>query len=202
MRPGPASRGRRPSQRDGADQCRSNERRATKKTQRRIHPLRVRSARDRPCAPMRCGNSMVGAGVALPAGTNSARFFSPAPFSEVGIHVKIVVTVKLVPDPNAEKRIDPATKRLVRIGVETVLNPYDEYALEAALQLQGTRRRRHDRRRFQHGPGTAERNAAQSARNGRRRSRLPQRCRAWKAATFGRPRTRCRTRCRRSASIC
>jgi electron transfer flavoprotein beta subunit len=49
--------------------------------------------------------------------------------------VKIVVTVKLVPDPNAEKRIDPATKRLVRSGVETVLNPYDEYALEAALQL-------------------------------------------------------------------
>jgi electron transfer flavoprotein beta subunit len=49
--------------------------------------------------------------------------------------VKIVVTVKLVPEPNAEKRIDPASKRLVRTGVETVLNPYDEYALEAALQL-------------------------------------------------------------------
>jgi electron transfer flavoprotein beta subunit len=49
--------------------------------------------------------------------------------------VKIVVTVKLVPDPNAEKRIDSQTKRLVRTGVETVLNPYDEYALEAALQL-------------------------------------------------------------------
>ena len=49
--------------------------------------------------------------------------------------MKIVVTVKLVPDPNAEKHIDPATKRLVRTGVETVLNPYDEYALEAALQL-------------------------------------------------------------------
>ncbi len=49
--------------------------------------------------------------------------------------MKIVVTVKLVPDPNAEKRIDPQTKRLVRTGVETVLNPYDEYALEAGLQL-------------------------------------------------------------------
>jgi len=49
--------------------------------------------------------------------------------------VKIVVTVKLVPDPNAEKKIDPQTRRLVRTGVETVLNPYDEYALEAALQL-------------------------------------------------------------------
>jgi len=49
--------------------------------------------------------------------------------------LKILVTVKLVPDPNAEKKIDPATKRLVRTGVETVINPYDEYALEAALQL-------------------------------------------------------------------
>ncbi|MHB8140259.1 MAG: electron transfer flavoprotein subunit beta/FixA family protein [Vulcanimicrobiaceae bacterium] len=49
--------------------------------------------------------------------------------------MKIVVTVKLVPDPNAEKRIDPVGMRLVRSGVETVLNPYDEYALEAALQL-------------------------------------------------------------------
>ena len=49
--------------------------------------------------------------------------------------MKIVVTVKLVPDPNAEKRIDDGSKRLVRTGVETVLNPYDEYALEAALQL-------------------------------------------------------------------
>ncbi len=49
--------------------------------------------------------------------------------------MKIVVTVKLVPDPNAEKRIDLGSKRLVRTGVETVLNPYDEYALEAALQI-------------------------------------------------------------------
>jgi electron transfer flavoprotein beta subunit len=49
--------------------------------------------------------------------------------------VKILVTVKLVPDTNADKRIDPATKRLVRTGVETVLNPFDEYAIEAALRL-------------------------------------------------------------------
>ncbi len=49
--------------------------------------------------------------------------------------MKIVVTVKLVPDTNADKRIDPATKRLVRTGVETVLNPFDEYALEAGLAL-------------------------------------------------------------------
>ncbi len=49
--------------------------------------------------------------------------------------MKIVVTIKLVPDTNADKRIDPATKRLVRTGVDTVLNPFDEYALEAALQI-------------------------------------------------------------------
>jgi len=56
-------------------------------------------------------------------------------YEELFSHVKIVVTVKLVPDTNADKRIDPATKRLVRTGVETVLNPFDEYAIEAALQL-------------------------------------------------------------------
>ncbi len=49
--------------------------------------------------------------------------------------MKILVTVKLVPDTNADKRIDPASKRLVRTGVDTVLNPFDEYAIEAALQL-------------------------------------------------------------------
>lgn len=53
--------------------------------------------------------------------------------------MKIVVSVKLVPDTNADKRIDPATKRLVRTGVETVLNPFDEYAIEAALQLKEKR---------------------------------------------------------------
>jgi electron transfer flavoprotein beta subunit len=48
--------------------------------------------------------------------------------------VKIVVTVKLVPEANAAKRIDPSSKRLVR-GAEQVINPFDEYAIEAALQL-------------------------------------------------------------------
>jgi len=53
--------------------------------------------------------------------------------------MKIVVTVKLVPDTNADKRIDPGAKRLVRTGVETVLNPFDEYAIEAALQMKEKR---------------------------------------------------------------
>ena len=79
--------------------------------------------------------------------------------------MKIVVTVKLVPDPNAEKRIDPATKRLVRSGVETVLNPYDEYALEAALQL---KERAGDATVavFSMGPEAPAGNAAQSTRDG------------------------------------
>jgi electron transfer flavoprotein beta subunit len=54
------------------------------------------------------------------------------------VPLKIVVTVKLVPDTNADKRIDAGSKRLVRAGVETVLNPFDEYAIEAALQLKET----------------------------------------------------------------
>ena len=49
--------------------------------------------------------------------------------------MKIVVTLKVVPDPNSVKRLDPNTKRLVRTGADNVINPYDEYALEAALQL-------------------------------------------------------------------
>lgn len=49
--------------------------------------------------------------------------------------MKILVTVKLVPDTTADKRIDPTSKRLVRSGAETVLNPFDEYAIEAGLQL-------------------------------------------------------------------
>ena len=49
--------------------------------------------------------------------------------------MKIVVTLKVVPDPNSVKRIDPNTRRLVRSGGDNVINPYDEYALEAALQL-------------------------------------------------------------------
>ncbi len=53
--------------------------------------------------------------------------------------LNIVVTVKVVPDTTADKRIDPATKRLVRAGVDTVLNPFDEYAIEAALQLRDAR---------------------------------------------------------------
>jgi electron transfer flavoprotein beta subunit len=52
--------------------------------------------------------------------------------------LKIVVCVKPVPDTAAAPKIDAATKRLVRLGGETVLNPFDEFALEAALRLRDT----------------------------------------------------------------
>ena len=49
--------------------------------------------------------------------------------------MKIVVLVKQVPDTSAEKTFDPQTKRLNRSAVESVLNPFDEYAVEEALRL-------------------------------------------------------------------
>jgi len=49
--------------------------------------------------------------------------------------LKIVVAVKQVPDTNAEKTFNAATKRLNRTSIENVLNPFDEYAIEEALRL-------------------------------------------------------------------
>jgi electron transfer flavoprotein beta subunit len=48
--------------------------------------------------------------------------------------VKIAICVKEVPDPTAEKRIDPGTNRLVRAG-ENTLNPYDRHAIEEAVRI-------------------------------------------------------------------
>ena len=48
--------------------------------------------------------------------------------------MKIVVCVKQVPD-TAEMKIDPVTNNLVRDGVTNIMNPYDQYALETALEL-------------------------------------------------------------------
>jgi electron transfer flavoprotein beta subunit len=51
--------------------------------------------------------------------------------------MKICACVKQVPDPNTViSRLDPNTKRLVRTGVNLVLDPGDEGAIEAALLLQ------------------------------------------------------------------
>lgn len=49
--------------------------------------------------------------------------------------MNVVVCVKQVPDPNSAGQLDPATNRLKRDGVEVVLDPGDEYGIEAGLQL-------------------------------------------------------------------
>ncbi|HEV7677103.1 MAG TPA: electron transfer flavoprotein subunit beta/FixA family protein [Candidatus Dormibacteraeota bacterium] len=49
--------------------------------------------------------------------------------------MNVVVCVKQVPDPNSAGQLDPATKTLRREGVEVVLDPGDEYGIEAGLQL-------------------------------------------------------------------
>lgn len=48
--------------------------------------------------------------------------------------MKILVCVKQVPNTN-EVKINPKTGTLIREGVESILNPDDDNALEAALQL-------------------------------------------------------------------
>ena len=49
--------------------------------------------------------------------------------------MNVVVCVKQVPDPNAPGRLDPTTHYLVREGVELVLDPGDEFGVEAGLQI-------------------------------------------------------------------
>lgn len=48
--------------------------------------------------------------------------------------MNIVVCIKQVPE-TTEVRVDPETKALVREGVASIVNPVDENAIEAALQL-------------------------------------------------------------------
>jgi len=48
--------------------------------------------------------------------------------------MKIVVFIKQVPG-TTDVTIDPETKRLVREGVEAVLNPFDLYAVEEGVQI-------------------------------------------------------------------
>jgi len=48
--------------------------------------------------------------------------------------MKIVVCVKQVP-AGSDAKIDPETKRIVREGLKSVLNPFDLYAVEEAIKL-------------------------------------------------------------------
>jgi electron transfer flavoprotein beta subunit len=49
--------------------------------------------------------------------------------------MKVVVCVKQIPDPNSTGQLDPNTHLLKREGVEAVLDPGDEFGVEAGLQL-------------------------------------------------------------------
>ena len=48
--------------------------------------------------------------------------------------MKIVVCIKQVPD-SANIRINPETRTLMREGAAAIVNPFDMYAIEAALQI-------------------------------------------------------------------
>jgi electron transfer flavoprotein beta subunit len=48
--------------------------------------------------------------------------------------MKIVVCVKQVPATN-DAKIDPETKRIIREGLKAILNPFDTYAVEEAVQI-------------------------------------------------------------------
>jgi electron transfer flavoprotein beta subunit len=48
--------------------------------------------------------------------------------------MKIIVCVKQVPDAS-DVRLDPVTNTLDREGVESIINPYDQHALEEAVRL-------------------------------------------------------------------
>lgn len=49
--------------------------------------------------------------------------------------MKVVVCVKQIPDPNTAGQLEPDTHFLKRDGVEAVLDPGDEFGVEAGLQL-------------------------------------------------------------------
>jgi electron transfer flavoprotein beta subunit len=50
------------------------------------------------------------------------------------VTMNIIVCIKQVPD-TTEVKINPETNTLMRAGVPSIVNPFDEYALETALQL-------------------------------------------------------------------
>lgn len=48
--------------------------------------------------------------------------------------MRIIVCIKQVPDAK-DVRLDPETNTLAREGVESIMNPYDQHALEEAVRL-------------------------------------------------------------------
>jgi electron transfer flavoprotein beta subunit len=52
-----------------------------------------------------------------------------------GFSMKIIVVIKRVPDTETQVRLGPDGKTIDPTGVVYVMNPYDEYAVEEAVQL-------------------------------------------------------------------
>ena len=48
--------------------------------------------------------------------------------------MNIIVCIKQVPD-TTEIKIDPETNTLVREGVDSIINPFDEFAIEEAVRI-------------------------------------------------------------------
>ena len=48
--------------------------------------------------------------------------------------MNIIVCIKQVPD-STQVKVDPKTGTLIRAGVPSILNPYDHFALEKALEI-------------------------------------------------------------------
>lgn len=53
--------------------------------------------------------------------------------------MEILVFVKRVPDTESRIRVNPETKSIVEDGLNFILSPYDEYALEEALRIREKR---------------------------------------------------------------
>lgn len=48
--------------------------------------------------------------------------------------MKIVICIKQVPASN-DAKIDPQTKRIIRDAIKSIMNPFDNYALEEGVRL-------------------------------------------------------------------
>lgn len=48
--------------------------------------------------------------------------------------MNIIVCIKQVPD-TTNVRIDPETNTLIRTGVQSIINPFDAYAIEEGIRL-------------------------------------------------------------------
>ncbi len=53
----------------------------------------------------------------------------------VSFRLRIVVCIKQVPSTEAKVQMDPVKGTLIREGVESVVNPFDEYAIEEGVRL-------------------------------------------------------------------